>query len=167
MQTHGFPLSVPNTSCPAWPCTARARAALVELAHTNVSAVLQAERTCAAGEVGNVAVLEDLLVLEHLGQPPETRAAHDSHSRPHWCAGQQPVGRGPALLVADAVGVRKTNKSVSVLLHTTQDKCGGGGCSISSSPMLRCSCCIFKMLRFFSACTVMQESTPRKWKRLI
>lgn len=55
-------------------------------------------RTCAAREVRNVAVLEDLRVLDHLGQTPQARAAHDSHLGLHLRVGQQPVCGGPALL---------------------------------------------------------------------
>ena len=60
----------------------------------------QAVHTRAAGEVGNVAVFEDLRVLQHLSQASQTRAAHNPHGRSHLCVGQQPVRCGPALLIA-------------------------------------------------------------------
>lgn len=56
-------------------------------------------QTCAARKVGNVGVFEDLRVLDHLGQTPQARAAHDSHSGPHLRVGQQPVCCGAALLI--------------------------------------------------------------------
>lgn len=72
------------------------------VSHTPTCSALagRARRTCAAGEVGNVAVFEDLGVLQHFRQPPQTRAAHYPHRRAHLSVGAQPIRRGAALLVA-------------------------------------------------------------------
>ena len=71
---------------------------------------LQVVCTCASGEVRNVRVFEDLRVFEHLGQPPQTWTAHDSHFGSHLRVGLQPISCGVAFLIAVAGRVRKQSE---------------------------------------------------------
>lgn len=65
-------------------------------------------QTCAFGEVRNVRVLENLRVLDHLGQTSQTRTAHDSHDGTYLRLGHEPVSGGSALLIAHT-GDRQNN----------------------------------------------------------
>lgn len=79
----------------------------------------QTRCTCTAREVGNVTVFEDLRVLQHFRQPPQTRAAHYPHLRAHLRVGAQPVRRGAALLIAATDG-RQTTVRVSTFCSAGQ-----------------------------------------------
>lgn len=101
MQTHGLPFRVPNTNRPACPCTAGESEAVSKADLGGVRFRFRpAGLTGALGEVGDVLVVEHHLVLQHVGQASEPRAAHDAHHRPDVRLGQQPVGGGLAVLVA-------------------------------------------------------------------
>lgn len=121
MQMHGLPFKVPNTSRPACPCTAgrvkpsQQRLTLVRGVRVQVQTGL-AGLTGALGEVGDVLVVEHHLVLQHVGQASEPRAAHDAHHGSDIRLGQQPVGRGLAVLVA----ITRCNKNLefkAILAH--------------------------------------------------
>lgn len=56
--------------------------------------------TCTLREVGNVSVVEDHLIFQHVCQSTQTRAANDAHQRAHCSLSQQPVSCSPAILIA-------------------------------------------------------------------
>ena len=55
--------------------------------------------TGALREVGDVLVVEGHLVLEHVGQPTQTRATHDAYQWADVRLGQKPVRGGLAVLI--------------------------------------------------------------------
>lgn len=56
--------------------------------------------TCTLGEVGNVSVVEDHLIFQHVCQSTQTRATNDAHHWAHCSLSQQPVSCSPAILIA-------------------------------------------------------------------
>lgn len=56
--------------------------------------------TGALWKVGDVLVVEEHLVLQHVGQPSKPRATHDAHYGSDIRLGHQPIGSGLAFLVA-------------------------------------------------------------------
>lgn len=99
MQTHSRPCSLPNTSWPAWPCTAKhirfvyepfGRLQSQQLEYKKKSDFL--ELTSADWKIRNVLVRERRPVSHQVGQTAKTRPANDGHLRPLFSVGKEPVG---------------------------------------------------------------------------
>lgn len=101
MQMHGLPFKVPNTKRPACPCTGRGGETV---SHPDENSELDSEGvvglTGALGKVGDVLVVEQHLVLQHVSQASEPRPTHDAHHGADVCLCQQPVGGGLTVLIA-------------------------------------------------------------------
>lgn len=115
MQTHSRPCSLPNTSWPAWPCTAW-HTHFVDNQSDNCTPSSNnysgwklhylLKLTSAEWKIWNVLVREHSLVNHQVGQTAQARPTNDGHLRPLFSVGKKPVCRRFVLLILVPEGNR-------------------------------------------------------------